>query len=363
MQRQSTAVPCEDAQIAELAALIEADSLRVLDEIDSTPLQNRTVMITGATGLVGVYLVAALRQVNRVLGRGMMLHTVSQSPPPRYLAPLFSGDDMRHHLADVSDGMACARLPAAGIIIHAAGYGQPGKYRQDPVKTILLNVLATDALMAKLPADGRFLLVSSGEVYSGSTRTPHVESDIGTTDPGHIRASYIEGKRCAEALCHSWGERGRHTRIARLAMAYGPGTRPDDQRVMNSLIRRAIQEGTITLMDQGEARRICLYITDATAMLLNILLHGRERVYNVTGTSSLTVLDMARAIGAALCVPVRLPLVSAGMAGAPTDVALDVTRYGNEFAKTDFVSFADGLARTLSWQQRLYYLLANAVAV
>lgn len=342
--------------MSDLAAAIEVDASHTLDHIDPALLAGRSVLITGATGLIGVYLVAALRHANRRLECGVTIHAVSRSAPPNFLAPLFTGLRVHHHVADLADINACHALPAAHLVVHAAGYGQPGKFLQDPVRTILVNVAATSTLFKSMPEDGRLLFVSSSEVYSGATHAPHHETDIGTTDPAHPRASYIEGKRCGEALCHAWAMNGRHARIARLALAYGPGTRQDDQRVMNSLIRSGIQEGAISLLDHGLARRTYLYVTDAVAMLLSILLEGRETVYNVTGTSLVTIREMAQAIGRELDAPVSIPVEDVGLAGAPAEVSLDLGRYAREFTNSNFVPFEDGLRRTIAWQRRLYAL-------
>ncbi len=338
----------------DLAATIEADAAGILDGIDPDLLRGRSALIVGATGLVGLYLIAALRQANRRFDAGMTIHGVSRSAPPDFLAPLFSGAGVRHHICDVASLNDCQTLPGADLIVNAAGYGQPNKFLADPVKTIALNTAATSVLLEKMPTDGKFLFISSSEIYSGAAHSPHRETDIGTTDPGHPRGSYIEGKRCGEAVCHAWAARGRHTRIGRLALAYGPGTRTDDQRVINSLIRRGLQEGAIRLMDQGRAHRTYLYVTDAAAMLLSILLSGKETVYNVAGRSPVTILELAQAIGRELNVPVSVPAEEAGLAGAPAEVSLDLSRYVGEFSKTRFVPFDEGLRRTIDWQRLLY---------
>ncbi|MFZ1992055.1 MAG: NAD-dependent epimerase/dehydratase family protein [Alphaproteobacteria bacterium] len=344
----------ELAEPLALADAIEDDAASILDEIDHHVLHDRSVLITGATGQVGVYLVAALRAANRRFSAGIKIHTVSRSAPPKFLAPIFQGAMMHHHVCDIADPVACRKLPNADVIIHAAGYGQPGKFLADPVKTIHLNTTATALLIDKLPRDGAFLFVSSSEIYSGSVHTPHAESDIGTTDPTHPRACYIEGKRCGEAICHAAATKGFRARIGRLALAYGPGTRTDDQRVLNSLIRRGLTDGEIRLMDQGRARRTYLYVADAAAMLLSILLSGNDTIYNVGGISTLTIFDLAHAISREINVPVSVPQEDAGLAGAPAEVSLDLSRYTREFGKTNFVSMDEGLRRTIAWQRRLY---------
>ena len=75
-------------------------------------------------------------------------------------------------------------------------------------------------------------------------------------------------------------------------------------------------------------------------------------------SSDLTILELARAVGDILNVPVSRPERSEAVAGAPGDVSLDLSRYCTEFAKTDFVPMATGLERTVGWQRELYRSIA-----
>jgi UDP-glucuronate decarboxylase len=337
-----------------LVELIDEDAARIAETVDLSPLDGSSILVTGASGLIGITLLACLRHRMRVTGRPIEVAAVTHSPLPAIFRDLLDGPHIRLYQCDLADAEACRTLPSAEFVIHAAGYGQPGKFLQNPAKTILLNTLATAALLERMPAAGKFLFISSSEVYSGSPRGPHQESDIGTTDPSHPRACYIEGKRCGEAICHAFRSQGRDAKIARLALAYGPGTRPDDQRVLNSVIRKGLLDRRIALLDQGDARRTYCYLTDAVEMLLSILLYGREAVYNVGGRSMTTILELARAVGDILDVPVSRPERSEAVTGAPGDVSLDLSRYCTEFAKTDFVPMAIGLERTVGWQRELY---------
>jgi UDP-glucuronate decarboxylase len=320
-----------------------------------SPLDGKTITITGACGLLGIYLTAALKERSRFTGIPIMMHTVSLNQPPTFLSELFSGADMVHHACDLSDFRQCELLPAADYIIHAAGYGQPGKFLTSPSTTILLNTVATKILLEKLSSDGTFLFLSSSEVYSGSPRTPHQEGDIGTTDPSHVRACYIEGKRCGESLCHAYASYGLKTRIARVALAYGPGARLDDKRVLNSLIQSGLREKKIHLMDRGDAVRTYCYVSDAAEMLFSILLHAKQHtVYNVGGCSRVSIRELAQTIGRLLMAPVTVPDADERtMAGAPSEVVVSRGRYSCEFDKQKFVSLSDGLSRTIAWYQEL----------
>lgn len=338
----------------DLAAIIDEDAARVASAVDLASLDGSSVLITGATGLVGLSLIACLRQRMRITGRPIHVTAVARTALPAAFAGLIDSPHLRFCAVDLADAAARRALPVAKHIIHAAGYGQPQKFLRDPAKTIRINTEATHDLLERLPPAGKFLFVSSSEVYSGSPRTPYREDDIGTTDPGHVRASYIEGKRCGEAICHAFRSEGHAVKIARLALAYGPGTRDDDQRVLNLFVRRALFEGRVSLMDRGAARRTYGYVSDVAELLLSILLHGRDVLYNVGGTSSVTILALARTIAAIVGVPLDLPAEGRALSGAPDEVALDLSRACTEFKKTRFVPLSEGLRRTIAWQRALY---------
>jgi nucleoside-diphosphate-sugar epimerase len=225
---------------------------------------------------------------------------------------------------------------------------------QDPVKTLKLNTSTTLALFDCLAAGGRFLFVSSAEVYSGLPDPPYKETQIGSTNTTHPRSCYIEGKCCGEAICNAYRARGIQASSARLALAYGPGTKPGDRRVINAFIERGITQGKITLQDMGIAKRTYCYVSDAVEILCHILLSGKEPIYNVGGFSRITIAKLAKEIGRYLDVPVEFPAEAQELGGAPDDVSLDMSLAANEFKKTQYVPFEEGLVKTVKWQKALY---------
>ncbi|WP_431862546.1 NAD-dependent epimerase/dehydratase family protein [Azospirillum sp.] len=341
----------------DLGDLILEDCDRIVERVDLAGLRDQSILITGASGLLGLHMIGCFKRLAQKTGRPVQVAAVTRSGIPDHLASLFRFPGLSLWRGDIADTAFVASLPAAGCVIHAAGYGQPGKFLENPVTTIRINTTATASLLEKVVPGGKALFVSSSEIYSGSTRTPHRETDIGTTDPMHPRACYIEGKRCGEAICYAFRQRGCDVKAARLALAYGSGTGPTDQRVLNSLIRKALLDGRIALLDQGRAIRTYCHVTDAVELLLRILLSGREPVYNVGGHSTVTILELAQAIGRITGVAVTVPEQEQELAGAPADVALDLSRVRDEFGKNDFVSLESGLEHTIAWQRELYRTL------
>lgn len=236
-------------------------------------------------------------------------------------------------------------------IIHAAGYGQPARFSEDKIKTIELNTTGTAHLFrCNLKKNGGFLYVSTSEVYSGA-KSPHKETDIGTTTPQHSRACYIEGKRCGEAICMAYKEQGYDAKIARLALAYGPGTKKGDTRVINQFTQSALVDKAIIMKDDGKAVRTYAYVDDVVTQMLNILFHGKEAVYNVGGFSRITIKELAHLIAKKTGSAVMEGDKS--LDGAPEDVGLDLTKYINEFGGS-FTPFEVGLDKTIEYQKQLY---------
>lgn len=334
--------------------IIGQDVARICEAVDLKSLQGRDILITGASGLIGTYLVACLAHLqNR--GLKMRVYAQMRSEPPAHLARAFEGAPFEVLRLDLADFRAYRELPAVDVVIHAAGYGQPGRFLTHPAATLALNTSGTAALLERLRGrEGRFLFISSSEIYSGLNKEFLAEADIGTTTPEHPRACYIEGKRCGEAICNAFRAQGRLARSARVALAYGPGTRKHDQRALNSFIEQALCRKRIELRDAGQAIRTYGYIGDTVETLWRILLFGREPVYNVGGRSTVSILELAQLIGKMTGAAVSSPAVPAQLAGAPEKVRLDLSRVEREFGRRPYVSLDEGLGKTIAWQRQLY---------
>ena len=328
--------------------IIYRDARDIMGRVRFQNFRGSSVMITGASGLLGHYFVACLRELNA----NLKIYALTATPPTAEFQELCRFQNAEIICGDLTDPKFQSSLPYADFIVHAAGYGQPNRFMEFPIKTLHLNTAATFSLFEKLNRGGKFLFIGTSEVYAGLTSSPHRESQIGTTNTDHPRACYIEAKRCGEAICHSFQKSGVDSKIARLALAFGPGTKPGDRRVLHSFIEKGLN-GRIDLLDQGLARRTYCYVSDAMEMLWNIALQGRETVYNVGGTARTTIRDLALRVGAFMKVPVYFPAETQELKGAPEDVQLDLSRVCSEFSKKDFISLDEGLRRTIAWQRSI----------
>jgi UDP-glucuronate decarboxylase len=323
--------------------IIFDDAAEVCKAVDLRPLDGATVLITGATGLLGTHFLASLC-LARENGIKSSVFAQCHSKPAEYT----------EELAKRGDTALIKALPSgADVIIHASGYAQPSVFTLNPAETIRINTALTQELLDRLSIGGKFLFVSSSEVCSGLKKAWAKESDIGTTNPYHPRACYIEGKRCGEAITDAYRKAGVHAISARLSLAYGPGTRKHDKRVMSTFIEKALTLGKIEMKYAGEESRTYCYIRDAVRMLWQAALYGTQPVYNVGGKQLVRTKDMVECIGKITGTKVTSPVASE-MVGAPETLCLDTTRIETEFGKNDYVGLEEGLRRTIDWQRGLY---------
>lgn len=333
--------------------ILAADAARINDRVALSGLAGARVFVTGASGLIGSYVLACLGELAQ---RGVRVDVRAQaySAAPPHVAAIAARHGFELLQADLSRFDVYPGLPEADVIVHAAGYAQPMRFMANPDRTLQINTSATMALLRKLAPGGHFQFLSSAEVYTGLQGGPHPESAVGTSTPSHPRAAYIEGKRGGEAACHAWRGQGVHATAVRLGDVYGPGTRPHDKRALNSFIERALTDGEIRMLDAGEAVRTYCYVADAVELMWAILLGGRETVYNVAGRSVTTIADLAAAIGRLTGVPVTRGPAGTGVAGAPQTLHLDLSRVDAEFGHRELVGLEQGLAATIEWQRHLY---------
>lgn len=306
-------------------------------------MKNR-ILITGASGLIGVGFIDSLSSKNDVEIWAWVKNDI-----PEYLKDTFK---KCHHVIqkDITEKNSFDDLPEFDIIIHSSGYAQPEKFLSDKIRTIEINTMSTIWLIEKLKKyTGKFLFISSSEVYNGIDKYMIKETDIGNSNTDHPRSCYINSKKCGESICYSYIENGYDIKIARLGLTYGPYVKKGDKRVMNTLIEEAMFEDAIYLLDGGDAVRTFCFVTDAIEMMWNILLNGREIVYNVGGVERTSILELAKKIGKYFDKEIIIPLDDNSLAGSPKIVNIDISKYVGEFGPKNFISLDNGLNKTIDW--------------
>lgn len=314
-------------------------------------LKDKTILITGASGLVGSNIISYLSHLNKIHKLNTRIIGIIRNLQEPWLS---KGKNIKYLQVDLSkEKLNISAKPH--FIIHAATYGQPKKFLEYPEETVQLNINTLFNLLDLAKKNkATFLYLSSAEIYgeADDKHVPTEESYYGYVNTLTERAIYAESKRLAETICYLYS-RYIPVKIARLLICYGPGVKFDDKRVYCEFIKRAQSTGTITMMDEGKAERTLCFIVDAVEMLLNIMTNSKEMVYNVCGQGTVTVRELAEKIAKINNATVSGVINIEKIEGTPSRSALSNKRYLREFKKTHFFSLEEGLTATSRWFRNL----------
>jgi len=325
--------------------IIRDDCKKLVKSFDSVQdIFNKTFLITGSNGLFGNYLVNILSVVNELYDSNIKAYCISKH------APVWRDNNFSYTSQDLSRPFSFNSH--VDYIIHCACYARPKIFLANELETVALNVDATRTLLdIARKNEAKFLFLSSSEIYGSPppSQIPTKESYPGNSLTSSGRAAYVEAKRLGEALCFIYHRTFQtDAKAARIGPTYGPGISIHDERVMGSFMKQAIIDKHIKLMDEGKALRTWCYITDALNIMLKMMLHGKETLYNVGGIETVSIYEMAQMIArysGATCEAGS----GTGMKDAPDIVKLDVSKARNEFGIGKFIPFQEGLKRTIDW--------------
>lgn len=266
-------------------------------------LANSSVMVTGATGLLGSQIVKTLYRYHFTHKANIKI--VIMARDERKMREVFGGmlqsENVYPAIRDINEPIAWDF--EMDYIIHAANVTSSSYFVTNPVETIWTAVNGTKNVLefAKRKNVKGLIYLSSLEIYGTPDGQSEFigETDYGYLDPLSVRSSYSEGKRMAECLCISYTkEYGVPVKIARLSQTFGPGAAYGDSRVFAEFARCAIERRDITLHTEGRTVRSYCYTKDAVNAILYILLKGAvAEAYNVTNMdTAISIRDMARLV-------------------------------------------------------------------
>jgi nucleoside-diphosphate-sugar epimerase len=266
--------------------LYQEDLNQIVDITGVERFDNRSFLITGATGLIGVCMIDALLHYNKVAGANLQIFAIGRSWG---MAKSRLGEyehDEHFHFIEQDVRQPLPENVYADVIIPLASNTHPLAYSQYPIETIEINVKGAEHALNKALACGATVLYpSSVEVY-GNARGEDVftEDYTGKLNLENARACYPESKRLSEALCQSYmAERGVDVKIARLSRVFGPTMLMSDTKASSQFILKALAGEDIILKSKGEQFFSYTYVADAVRSMLYILLHGESgKPYNVS---------------------------------------------------------------------------------
>lgn len=320
-------------------------------------LNHKSVLLSGATGLLGSFLVDVLMEKN---AHGFSCDVFALGRTLQKAEERFSkwwGDKHLHFLlCNVNQPFMKEDLGVIDYVLHLASNTHPLQYASDPVGTITTNIMGLQNMLefAVSHHASRFAFASSNEIY-GENRGDvewFEEKYCGYIDPNTLRAGYPESKRCGEALCQAYrSQKGLDVVIPRFTRSYGPTMLLTDTKAISQFIRKAIAEEDIVLKSAGTQCYSYTYMADAVYGLLTVILCGKNgAAYNIADEGSdITLKELAKMIadhvGKQVVFEIPDAVEASGYSRA-TKALLDGSKL-KQIGWKPFYTIRDGIQRTI----------------
>lgn len=266
-------------------------------------LKDCTVLVTGATGLIGSQIVKSLLCKNRLKNSNIKVIALvrNKEKVKKTFKYVIKNENLKFIYGDIITPIEIE--DHIDYIIHTASTTASKDFVNKPVETIESVVRGTKNILelAKNKKIRSIVYLSTMEVYGAAdpNKDRISEDDLGYIDVLKIRSSYPESKKLAENLCASYfSEYNVPVKIARLAQTFGPGVLKGDNRVFAQFARSVINNEDIILHTDGESIRNYCYIRDSIMGIFTLLNRGQNgQAYTISNENScISIKEMAEMV-------------------------------------------------------------------
>lgn len=236
-------------------------------------MSNQTVMITGGSGFIGVYLMKAM------LEDGDRVVNYDLAPPSpvlqKFLDEAVEGDNLvyqRASILDLPDLIAVARDQKVDKIVHMAAFFDPAESNRRPYFTYQANVMGTINILetARLMGMQRVINISSIGVYPKKQYEPmdevHPMFIPGAGHGSHYGSSKAATELIGQAYCNN---NGVSYATVRFSGVYGWGMRYS--MFIKDMIENALDGKPTEFATGGDLTRDYTYVKDSVQGVMQAL--------------------------------------------------------------------------------------------
>jgi len=325
-----------------------------MTEAQPNPLQGIPVFVTGATGVVGGWLVRRLLELD-----ASVIALVRDEPKGSELYR--SGDIGRvtRVRGDLENGRLLERILVdyeVKLVIHLGAQTQVVTAHREPLGTLDANVQGTYQLLeaARRQSEPPAVVVaSSDKAYGASDTLPYTEDH-----PLAGRGIYDASKSAADLIATAYGvSYGLPVAIARCGNIYGGGDLNWD-RIVPGTIRSLLGGKGPVLRSDGRPRRDYLYVDDAVSAYVRLaeaLLAGQisGEAFNFGHNAPISVLEIVDELRRIMDREDLSPIILDGASNEIPDQYLDASKAAARLDWRPKFGLREGLAATVPWYREL----------
>lgn len=263
---------------------------------DWNKLKDTTVLVTGATGRLGIYIVNALVEANKRMDLNIKILALARNVKK-----------IEEHYGEILEEIIILEQDVIApifydgnvdYIFHTAGLASPSDFTTHPTNTMWGHVMGTHNVLelAKEKETKRVIYISTVEVYGDWKTEDYIkEEDMGPMNHRNSRSCYQESKRLCETMLECYkAEFSVDFVVVNMSHTFGPGISLYDGRAFAEFIRNVVEGEDIILQTDGSAVRTYTYTSDAVGGMFLALLNGKEKYYNVAAMDNqISIKDLA----------------------------------------------------------------------
>lgn len=259
------------------------------------------ILVTGGAGFIGSHLCELLVHNGHTvvaidnLSTGRLDNISHLLPMPGFL---FVRET-------ITNSQVLDRLTSeADIIIHLAAVVGVKLIVEDPVNTIITNIMGTEAVLTTANRYGcKVMLASTSEVYGKGFKVPFNEEDDCVMGPtSHSRWAYATSKAIDEFLGLAYYRQfGLPVVVMRFFNTVGPRQTGRYGMVIPRFVRQALLNEPITVYGDGEQSRCFADVADIIDAINKLSSNPAAvgQVFNIGSTEEVTIRELAELVIAA----------------------------------------------------------------
>ena len=318
--------------------------------------KGKKVLVTGATGLVGGWLVRSLLE----LGADITCLCIDLDPSSELVrsgdadkVTIFPGD-----LKNFGDVRGALGINASEFIFHLGAQTLVEEGIQNPVRTFESNIQGTwnvleAARVSKTPILA-IVVASSDKAYGTSEILPYLENF-----PLHGDGPYDVSKSCTDLIAQTYGKTyALPVTIARCGNIYGGGDL-NWSRIVPGTIRNILNQEVTQLRSDGTFLRDYVHVSDVISAYLTLAesmttINLSGEAFNFSRDEPLSVIELHKSIYRVLNVKYLEPIILNSAKSEIMNQHLSSKKAKKILGWESRISLTEGLESTYSWYSEFF---------